>query len=36
MPVPDTLLPRLLQAAGREPSPSPLVWACSPLPVRLR
>jgi anti-sigma factor RsiW len=38
-PVPDTLLPRLLQAAGRDrlvAAGSPRVWACSPLPVRLR
>ena len=38
-PVPDTLPPRLLPAASRdEPvaAGSPLVWACSPLPVRLR
>ena len=38
-PVPDTLLPGLLQAPdGNEPvaAGSPLVLACSPLPVRLR
>jgi anti-sigma factor RsiW len=38
-PVPDTLLPRLLQLPdGNEPvaADSALVWACSPLHVRLR
>jgi anti-sigma factor RsiW len=38
-PAPDSLPPRLLRPpAGNEPvaAGSPLVWACSPLPVRLR